>query len=605
MDFFKLIKKFLIFTLKEIYSFFLKLSLLILFIFILGVSLVSFIATNEKNNNETKIKNYSYVLFNPSEVTEDKIISPSIFSNIAGSNKYNISFTDILNSLDDIKNNEKIKGIIINLDQINISSSKTEEILKKFEEIKTKGKKIYAYGAYIQNSNYTIASAADEIISIPSSSAEISITGYHYSDLYFKSLFDKLGINMEIIRMGDFKSYGENYNSDTMSSELKEELTRILDTRYNHFIDNISKNRKINKETLNNDIINGNNINLTPFNARDKNFVDKLEYFDDFLKRLSITNENIIDIYEYYSNNESKITENIENKSNSNGTIAVIYAEGSILYNNVNDNSISINPNNIATKLEEAIKIPNLKGIVLRVNSPGGSALASEIIYQSLSKINIPVYVSMSETAASGGYYISMAGNKVFANNSTITGSIGVVSMFPKVSNTQKKYGISSNSISKGKYSDTYDVFTPLANDTKNKIVESMTGTYKEFKSRVSENRKIPDSVLENYAQGKIWLGEEALNIKLVDGIASLDETIKILSKDLNLGDNYNVKSIYSKMDFSETFKFLSSYILEKVNITSTWSVIYNKTNIVEDYKLLESNKNKAMYYLPYKLDIY
>ena len=132
-----------------------------------------------------------------------------------------------------------------------------------------------------------------------------------------------------------------------------------------------------------------------------------------------------------------------------------------------------------------------------------------------------------------------------------------------------------------------------------------MTGTYKEFKSRVSENRKIPDSVLENYAQGKIWLGEEALNIKLVDGIASLDETIKILSKDLNLGDNYNVKSIYSKMDFSETFKFLSSYILEKVNITSTWSVIYNKTNIVEDYKLLESNKNKAMYYLPYKLDIY
>lgn len=405
--------------------------------------------------------------------------------------------------------------------------------------------------------------------------------------------------------MGDFKSYGENYNSDTMSSELKEELTRILDTRYNHFIDNISKNRKINKETLNNDIINGNNINLTPFNARDKNFIDKLEYFDDFLKRLSITNENIIDIYEYYSNNESKITKNIENKSNSNGTIAVIYAEGSILYNNVNDNSISINPNNIATKLEEAIKIPNLKGIVLRVNSPGGSALASEIIYQSLSKINIPVYVSMSETAASGGYYISMAGNKVFANNSTITGSIGVVSMFPKVSNTQKKYGISSNSISKGKYSDTYDVFTPLANDTKNKIVESMTGTYKEFKSRVSENRKIPDSVLENYAQGKIWLGEEALNIKLVDGIASLDETIKILSKDLNLGDNYNVKSIYSKMDFSETFKFLSSYILEKVNITSTWSVIYNKTNIVEDYKLLESNKNKAMYYLPYKLDIY
>ncbi len=605
MDFFSLIKKFFIFTLKEIYSFFLKLGLLILFLFILGVSLVTFIATSEKKFREVNSKDYNYVLFNPTEVNEDKIITPSIFSKISDSGKYNISFSDILNSLENIKSDSRVKGIIISLDQLELSSSKTEEILKKFEELKTSGKKIYAYGAYIQNYNYTLATAADEIISIPSSSADVSITGYHYSNLYFRGLLDKLGINMEVVRIGDFKSYGENYVSDDMSPGLKDELTRIFDARYNRFTDNIAKKRNLNRDTLNNDIIAGNDVNLTPFVARDKNFVDRLEYLEDFLKRINTTEENIIDIYDYYAHNEDTITHNIEDKSDASGTIAVIYAEGSILYDTSDEGTITINPNNIALKINEALKIDNLKGIVLRVNSPGGSALASEIIYQTFSKLAVPVYVSMSETAASGGYYISMAGKKVFANNATITGSIGVVTMLPKAGNFQNKYGIKSNSITKGKYTDTYDLFTPLTQDTKNKIVESMTEIYKEFKSRVSESRKIPDSTLENYAQGKIWLGEEALDLKLIDGIASLDETVKILAKDLNLGDSYNIKNIYSKRDFSQTMKFLSSYILEKFSLSSQLGEIYGNKQIANDYKLMENNINKPMYYLPYKLELY
>ena len=605
MDFFNLIKKFFIFTLKEIYSFFLKLSLLIFVLVILGISLVTFIASNEKNFKEIDAKDYSYVLFNPAQLTEDKIITPSIFDKISDSGKYNMSFTDMLNSLENIKSDDRIKGIIINLDQVDLSSSKIEEMLKKFEELKKAGKKLYAYGAYIQNHNYTLAAAADEIISVPSSSAEISITGYHYSDLYFKGLLDKLGINMEIIRIGNFKSYGENYISNDMSPGLKEELTRILDTRFNRFTDNVSKNRKIDKNVLNNDIIAGNNASLTPFAARDKNLVDKLEYFGNFLKRINITEDNIIDIYDYYAHNEDIITDNVENKDNASGTIAVIYAEGSIMYEVSDEGNISINPNNIALKIEEALNIPDLKGIVLRVNSPGGSALASEIIYQSFSNIGVPVYVSMSETAASGGYYISMAGKKVFANNATITGSIGVVSMLPKAGNFQNKYGITSNSITKGKYADIYDIFTPLTQESRNRISESMNETYKEFKSRVSENRQIPETVLENYAQGKIWLGEEAISIKLIDNIASLEETVRILAKDLSLGDNYNVRSIYSKRDFSETLKLLSSYIIEKMKLTSQLEILYKNGQIVNDYKLIESNKNKPMYYLPYKLDLY
>ena len=245
-----------------------------------------------------------------------------------------------------------------------------------------------------------------------------------------------------------------------------------------------------------------------------------------------------------------------------------------------------------------------MKGIVLRVNSPGGSALASEIIYQTLLKAGVPIYVSMSETAASGGYYISMAGNKVFADNATITGSIGVVSMIPKFYNAQNKYGVTANSISKGKYSDMYNPFTPLTEETKTKISESMLSTYKEFKSRVSANRKIDDTILENYAQGKIWLGDEAKNIKLVDEIGGLEETINAMARDLKLKEDYRVENIYTEISFQKTLKMLSSFVLEKVSLTSQIQARLPKSaKLFDEYKLIEDNQNKPMYYLPYKLE--
>ena len=150
-----------------------------------------------------------------------------------------------------------------------------------------------------------------------------------------------------------------------------------------------------------------------------------------------------------------------------------------------------------------------------------------------------------------------------------------------------------------------YDSFTPISKESKNKIIESMTGTYNEFKSRVSESRKIDERTLENYAQGKIWLGNEAKQIKLVDGIASLDEVIKIMAKDLKLNNDYNVEYIYSEIDFKETFKFLTSLILEKLNIISKFENSYNTQKLTDTIKLLESNQNKPMYYLPENIESY
>ena len=587
MNLTKIVKQFLVFTLKEIYSFFLKLflffALLALLIIIVSVAVVS-------KQKESINKNYSYIMLSPTNLTDDKLQT-----NLLKNAKQNISFRDLTTGIETAIEDQKVKGIIIDLDRVLLTSSNIEELTPKLEAFKKANKKIYAYGSYIDNQNYSLALNADEIIMVPSSSASISITGYHYSNLYMKKLFDNLGINFEVIHIGDYKSYGENYNKETMSDGLKSELTRILDTRLNTFTKSISQNRKLDSQTINTKLLNGDLALQTPFAARDNGLVDKLEYFGQFLTRIGAKEEDVIDIYSYLST-KTPLKERAKDK------IAIIYAEGPITYLETSGEDIVITPENISQKLSELNKIPNLKGVVLRVNSPGGSALGAEMIYKALSDIRVPIYVSMGSTAASGGYYISMAGDKIFADKSTITGSIGVVSILPKVNKGAEKYGVNSSSINKGKYSNIYDPFTPLDDDSRNKIIQSMTETYKEFKSRVITNRKIPDAKLEALAQGRIWLGEEAKSNGLVDEIGSLDDTIKALAKTLNL-TSYEVVDIYSNESFNDLIsRFLGRF---GASISTSTSAPAEIIKVMDKYKFVEQNNGKPLYYLPYDVSTF
>ena len=587
MNLTKIVKQFLIFTLKEIYSFFLKLflffALLALLIIIVSVAVVS--KQKESINN-----NYSYIMLSPTNLTDDKLQT-----NLLKNAKQNISFRDLTIGIETAAKDQKIKGIIIDLDRVLLTSSNIEELTPKLEAFKKANKKIYAYGSYIDNQNYSLALNADEIIMVPSSSSSISITGYHYSNLYMKKLFDNLGINFEVIHIGDYKSYGENYNKETMSDGLKSELTRILDTRLNTFTKSISQNRKLDLQTINTKLLNGDLALQTPFSARDNGLIDKLEYFGQFLSRIGAKEEDVIDIYSYLSI-KTPLKEHAKDK------IAIIYAEGPITYLETSGGDIVITPENISQKLSELNKISNLKGVVLRVNSPGGSALGAEMIYKALSDIQVPIYVSMGSTAASGGYYISMAGDKIFADKSTITGSIGVVSILPKVNKGAEKYGVNSSSINKGKYSDVYDPFTPLDDDSRNKIIQSMTETYKEFKSRVITNRKIPDAKLETLAQGRIWLGEEAKSNGLVDEIGSLDDTIKALAKTLNL-TSYEVIDVYSNESFNDLIsRFLGRF---GASISASASAPTEIIKVMDKYKFVEQNNGKPLYYLPYDISTF
>ena len=587
MNLTKIVKQFLIFTLKEIYSFFLKLflffALLALLIIIVSVAVVS--KQKESINN-----NYSYIMLSPTNLTDDKLQT-----NLLKNAKQNISFRDLTTGIETAARDQKVKGFIIDLDRVLLTSSNIEELTPKLEAFKKANKKIYAYGSSIDNQNYSLALHADEIIMVPSSSASISITGYHYSNLYMKKLFDNLGINFEVIHIGDYKSYGENYNKETMSDGLKSELTRILDTRLNTFTKSISQNRKLDLQTINTKLLNGDLALQTPFSARDNGLIDKLEYFGQFLSRIGAKEEDVIDIYSYLSI-KTPLKEHAKDK------IAIIYAEGPITYLETSGGDIVITPENISQKLSELNKISNLKGVVLRVNSPGGSALGAEMIYKALSDIQVPIYVSMGSTAASGGYYISMSGDKIFADKSTITGSIGVVSILPKVNKGAEKYGVNSSSINKGKYSDVYDPFTPLDDDSRNKITQSMTETYKEFKSRVTTNRKISDAKLETLAQGRIWLGEEAKSNGLVDEIGSLDDTIKALAKTLNL-TSYEVVDIYSNESFNDLIsRFLGRF---GASISTSTSAPAEIIKVMDKYKFVEQNNGKPLYYLPYDVSTF
>lgn len=587
MNLTKIVKQFLIFTLKEIYSFFLKLflffALLALLIIIVSVAVVS--KQKESINN-----NYSYIMLSPTNLTDDKLQT-----NLLKNAKQNISFRDLTTGIETAARDQKVKGFIIDLDRVLLTSSNIEELTPKLEAFKKANKKIYAYGSYIDNQNYSLALNADEIIMVPSSSASISITGYHYSNLYMKKLFDNLGINFEVIHIGDYKSYGENYNKETMSDGLKSELTRILDTRLNTFTKSISQNRKLDLQTINTKLLNGDLALQTPFSARDNGLIDKLEYFGQFLSRIGAKEEDVIDIYSYLSI-KTPLKEHAKDK------IAIIYAEGPITYLETSGGDIVITPENISQKLSELNKISNLKGVVLRVNSPGGSALGAEMIYKALSDIQVPIYVSMGSTAASGGYYISMSGDKIFADKSTITGSIGVVSILPKVNKGAEKYGVNSSSINKGKYSDVYDPFTPLDDDSRNKITQSMTETYKEFKSRVTTNRKISDAKLETLAQGRIWLGEEAKSNGLVDEIGSLDDTIKALAKTLNL-TSYEVIDVYSNESFNDLIsRFLGRF---GASISASASAPAEIIKVMDKYKFVEQNNGKPLYYLPYDISTF
>lgn len=573
MFIFKILKNIVIFLIKQI-------AKICLFFVILGVIILGVFNYLSPKKEVAEIRNNSYLQLDLSRKYNENGVSPLEYFNPGG-----IDFYQLLKSIDKAKIDPRIKGIFINVDESILNRAQIEEIGEKLKEFRKTNKKVYIYGANLDNKNYILSVYGDKIIMPPSASSTVNLTGYFMETPYFKKLSDLVGVKFNVIHVGDYKSYGENYVKDKMSKEYKENISRILDKVYENFIKTVSIERKIDEKTLNERILNGKLMVATPKDLLKYNMIDKLQYLEDFIKEKG--KDNFVSVDDYVKEGLVRKGENYKDK------IGIIYLEGEIHYkDNGSGFKDKITPESFEEKFNRALDDKDIKGIILRINSPGGSALASDIIYNQIKNSPKPIYISIGKVAASGGYYISSGGSKIFADKESLTGSIGVVSLIPNVEELVKKLDINLESLQKGKYASIYSLTSKFTEEDREKLYKSNELVYKEFLNRVSTSRNIKMEDLEQIAQGKVWLGEEAVKIGLIDKIGGLEDTIKEMGKDLKLS-KYSVKEMKTQESINN---ILNSYMGPMMTVQDILSLKINKKIEKNDLYF------KPLMYYPYEI---
>lgn len=568
------LKKICLFVVAECFK-----ALFRLLMFALVVYTVGKIISIETKKKPVDIGTYIELTLSD-EIAESRVITPFDI-------KKEINFYGILKNLERAENDPRVEGLILKLDSVGLSRGQAEEFTAKIKEFKKSGKKIYAYAPSFTNQNYVIASAADKIIMPKTMGAMSEIKGYFMEVPYYKTLGDKIGVKMNVIHIGDYKSAGESYDRTEMSREHRENTERILNTVYENFVKTVSENRKIEKNVLNEKILDGRFVLADPETMLRNNLIDEMDYYESFLIKNGITNK--ISLEEYISKLAVDPKPKKDKSEKEKDKIAVIYAEGTINYfeDSKKINEI-ITPEKIQKELAIAEKSDDIKGVVIRVNSPGGSALASDIIYNSIKNLTKPVYISMGGVAASGGYYISAAGDKIYADKETLTGSIGVITMIPNISELLKKAEINYSVISKGKYSDMGSLVRDLTEDEKDKIRASSLKVYEEFVDRVAEGRNMTREEVLKSAEGRVWLGEEAKKIGLVDEIGGIEKAVGDLALSLGLEDYKVVESLKEEKIESVIKNYLPKYLMAQIIGDNKITDVIKKTDMISEELLLK-----------------
>ncbi len=568
------LKRFILFVIKEVLSFFIK---LFLFLFIVGI-IISAVIKNFEKKPTVAIKDKAYILINLADSYNERLLKSNLFEDDS------ISFYTLLQSVENASYDDRVEGIILKMNGDSLSYAQSEELAHELSMARAADKKIIAYFENVGRKNYYLASYANEIYMPSANSTNVNIYPYFREEFYIKKLADKFGVKFNIIHVGDYKSYMENLASSTMSKEAREDTVRILDKNYNNFLDIVSLNRKLNRDDLDKIIKDGDLVAASSVDLMNNKLIDKYAYWDNIISMVG-GKDKIITIQDYTKNYYKE-----ENLESSNNVIYVIPLEGDIVESEtvVFAGEENINVAETLEKLNIAKENNKIKAVVLRINSPGGSALTSDIIAEKIKELasEKPVYVSMSSVAASGGYYISANADKIFVDRNTITGSIGVVSILPDFSKLITDNGVNIEKISEGEYSDLYssDTFTEKKY---NKIYNSNLKVYDDFLNVVSKARKIDKEKLKTIAEGRIWTGEEAVKIGLADEIGGLNEAIYGIAEDNDM-DEYSIVVAKDKFELGNIYKKYSRYIK-----MDTKDLI--KEKIFKDYLY-----NKPVTYLPY-----
>ncbi|WP_309608462.1 signal peptide peptidase SppA [Flavobacterium sp.] len=457
--------------------------------------------------------------------------------------------TDVLNAIKAAKTDEKIKGISILNNTLNLGIAQTKALRDGLEDFKKSKKFVLSYANVYSQKDYYLNSIADEIYLNPI--GEVDFKGLSTEVMYFKDFQDQTGIKMEVIRHGKFKSAVEPFLLSEMSPENRTQISTFLNSIWDSMVVDISKSRNIPVAQLNN--IASGLLARTPQLALQNKLIDKIAYEDvyheDIRTKLKLNKDedynfvNIVDYTQDYATSSSDF--DVKDK------IAVIYAQGEIGSGEGDLNVVG--EGSMRRSLQEARKDKNVKAIVLRIDSPGGSALTSELIWREIeiTKKEKPVVVSMGNLAASGGYYIACNANKIFAEASTITGSIGVFGVLPNLTQVTKKYGINTELVETHENASGYSLFKPLDDNFRAFTQEGVETIYKTFVTRVATGRKMTFAQVDAIAQGRVWAGSDALKLGLVDQLGGLDDALAYASKLVKITD-------YSTVDYPKYEKDLA-----------------------------------------------
>ena len=579
---------------KQFFKFFFA-SLAALFIFMLLIFVVfGGIIAGSASKDQTIVDNNSVLCIDLNEnITEQT--KENQLGILSGQPNSIVGLNDVLASIKAAKSDEKIKGIYIKLGMSPIGWATLQEIKDAIEDFKTSKKFVYAYGEIADQKSVYMSTVSDSSFVNPSGGIEFK--GLAISGMFYKGTLEKLDVKTEAFHCGQFKGAHEPYSRENFSDANRFQLTALLNDFYAELLLAVSKKSGIDTATLAK-MANEGTIKF-PKDAVVYKVINGTRYSDEV--ELSIKNKlaiKVIDKISFISPDD--YVETIVDKS-ATDKIAILYAEGAI-YDGEGDEEIYSK-----TFIKSIRKIKNddkIKAVVLRINSPGGSALASEVMYHELEQLNKvkPIIVSMGNYAASGGYYLSCAGDSIFADQNTLTGSIGVVGvMFNMGEFYKNKLGITTDVVKTAEHADFPNLTRPMSEFEHNWIQGFLDTTYMLFKSRVAKARNLTMQEVEELAQGHVYSGKAALNLKLIDGLGNVDRALKSASAMAKVTD-FKIVEYPKPIDkVQEIVNQLSGNKREEAIMKK---VLGEEYVVFKEIQKVKSQQNQVQMALPWLFDI-
>ncbi len=502
---------------------------------------------------------------------------------------------DLIDAIENAKDDKRITSLVISTSYLwGTGVSKLEDLSKVITDFKQSGKKVIAFGDYFSQSQYFLAAQADEVIMNPQGG--ILLTGFSRIGTYFKSLLDQLGINVHVFKVGTYKSAVEPYIRDNMSDEAKLANKEWMSDLWSEFKENIANSRSITSDDIAS-YINHYKENLLAANGDTAKIALDAGLVDNLMTRIEFRNKMIALVgmddktksYKNISHFEylKAIRPAVETINPHTNKVAVITTKGEILDGEHKEGVIG--GDTIARLIRKTRNNKNVKAIVLRVDSGGGSAFASEVIRQELVKAQndgIKVVTSMGDVAASGGYLIAASSDEIWAHPTTITGSIGVYGMFPTFEKPLNKWGVFRDGVGTTKYSNPIDSGMPLSDDFAQIIQSGVEATYDNFITLVSEGRGMSKSDVDKIAQGRVWSGKKAHEIGLVDHLGGLTDAIKSAAKLAEM-DDYDILHVKRKLSENEIF------LKQLFNQSQMQDLVHQKQRVNQKYGLKEKLMNE------------